>query len=116
MIKVYTSEDRVLIFHLKNILENQGIACALKNDDLSSLAGEVPGAECWPELWLMDEEQQERVSELIGEALSQQGAPGVSWRCAHCHEVHEAQFDVCWKCGAMRLAADGGEQGDGIAS
>jgi hypothetical protein len=26
-----------------------------------------------------------------------------SWRCRHCDELVEGQFDVCWKCGRPRV-------------
>jgi hypothetical protein len=46
-----------MIWHLKNVLASFGIRLLDRNFDLSSGAGELPPIECWPELWVVDDEK-----------------------------------------------------------
>ncbi len=56
MVKLLVSHSLVEIESLKNRLEQAGIACFVKNQYASNLAGEVPFAEVFPELWVVNEE------------------------------------------------------------
>ena len=99
MKKVYTAQDPLVIYHLKNVLENNEIACLLTNTTLIGAVGELPPQECWPQLWILDERQLSQAVSLISEALRPhvRGAP---WKCVRCNELIEAQFTECWQCGA----------------
>jgi len=39
MKKLYSAQDPLMIGHLKNVLENQGIDCVIKNTYLASAVG-----------------------------------------------------------------------------
>lgn len=99
---VYTSLSLHEIHHLRNLLRSAGIPCRIRNERLSTLAGEVPFSECAMQLELEDESDRERAESLIREiALSSaNGAP--HWLCARCGEQLEAQFTACWHCGAEK--------------
>lgn len=99
MQKVYTSEDRLLVEHVKNILENENIRCVLKNTFLSSGAGELPPLECWLELWVTDDKQANQARTLIQQLLQAQQIKKKDWQCPNCGEMLEGQFTACWKCG-----------------
>lgn len=47
---LYASLKRLEIYHLRNLLEADGIPCFVRNELLSQLAGEVPFTECQLEL------------------------------------------------------------------
>ena len=51
--KVHTAESIIEIAHLRNVLEQAGIACYVKNERLGGAVGEIPFVECWPELWVL---------------------------------------------------------------
>ena len=51
--KVHTAESIIDIAHLRNVLEQAGIACYVKNERLGGAVGEIPFVECWPELWVL---------------------------------------------------------------
>lgn len=95
---VYTSEDIVYLYHLKNILESAGIESIIKNDGLSSLAGEVPLTICWPELWVKDNLKIAYAKELIENAKTVSSEIESDWKCENCGEKHSAQFTDCWNC------------------
>ena len=101
MIKLYSSYDPMLIGHLRNALEEQGIHCVLRNEYLLGGAGDLPPTEIWPELWLTDERDLEPARRLL-EALTTAPPDASDWRCRGCGERLEGQFSHCWRCGAER--------------
>jgi hypothetical protein len=97
---LYASLKRLEVYHLRNLLEADGIPCFVRNELLSQLAGEVPFTECQLELWLRRPEDQQRAEEVLRDFLRGplRGSP---WRCT-CGEQLEAQFTACWQCGCTR--------------
>lgn len=99
MKRVFSSFDRIAVFHARNLLEAEGIRATVKNEMLSSAMGELPPAECQAEVWVLDEAQARRAEQLLREGSASKG--GAPWSCA-CGEVLEGQFLQCWRCGAAR--------------
>lgn len=99
MKKLYTTQDPLMIGHLKNLLESQGIDCVLKNTYVAGAVGELPPIECWPELWVVEDDRYEEAQELLKDTLSPVVAVKKPWRCTSCGETIEGQFSECWKCG-----------------
>lgn len=97
MKRIATSESLAEIGHLRNMLEQQGIRCMIKNEQLSGALGEIPFLECLPELWLLDEDRVEEAQGIIDALRSESSTE--PWRCAHCGETNEGQFARCWRCG-----------------
>ncbi len=99
---LYTSSNPMMVTHLRNLLQSEGVECRLKNEFLYSIAGEVPPTMIWPELWVAESDF-DRAQRVVNEALADKsGLP--PWRCAECGEQVEGQFDLCWQCGAPRPA------------
>ena len=98
MKKLTAHESLAYIGHLKDVLEQAGIGCIIKNAQLSGGLGEIPFLECLPELWVLSDSDLEvarrRLSELESPA---EEAP--QWTCKSCKELIEGQFVVCWNCG-----------------
>src|ERR1700722_16963014 len=102
MKKIYSTENRVTIYLLKSKLEEQGILCTIKNEN-PPLAGEITPIIAWPELWILDAEQDIQAKNIIQEELSKSSEPQKNWQCSHCGECLEGQFNICWKCGASKV-------------
>lgn len=98
MKRVMSSELLAEIGHYRNILEQNGIRCMIKNEQLSGALGEVPVFECLPELWVLNDGDLSRAERLI-EELRYDGPEEKPWRCTHCNEENDAQFAACWNCG-----------------
>jgi hypothetical protein len=97
---LFASLKRLEVYHLRNLLEAEGIPCFVRNELLSQLAGEVPFTECQLELWLRRPDDHPRAEAVLRDFL--RGPPrGLPWRCA-CGEALEAQFTACWQCGRLR--------------
>ncbi|MGH7806341.1 MAG: DUF2007 domain-containing protein [Candidatus Binatia bacterium] len=106
MLKIYASPDMVMLGHLRNVLEIEGVPCAIRNLDLGAAAGQLPPTECWPELWIERETDLDRAHHLLEQARQRTPDRGTAWKCAACGERHESQFTDCWKCGRPRALAE----------
>lgn len=102
MKKVYSAQNHVMIALLKQIIESQGIHCVVKNELLSGAVGELPPIECWPELWIIDDDQFEWARRLVEATLNSHEEVREIWQCPHCGELLEGQFTQCWRCGQVR--------------
>lgn len=98
MKRVASHESLAYLGHLKNVLEQSGIACLLRNEQLSGALGEIPFLECLPELWVVRDEQLPAAESLLKE-LRESAASAPAWRCPGCAELNEGQFAACWNCG-----------------
>jgi len=83
--------------HFKNVLEQHGIECVIKNRELGGGIGDLPVFDAAPELWVLDTEQAARAAALLRESV-RPAAGGAPWRCAACGEENEPQFAACWSC------------------
>ena len=102
MTRVYTARILAEVANVQNVLEANGILSVLRNEFLNAGIGEIPPAECWPELWVTDDRDAERARALIVEAVEPSTVPAVPWRCRRCGEEVDAVFARCWSCGAER--------------
>jgi hypothetical protein len=102
MKKVHSAKDPLMVGHLKNVLSTFGIRCVTRNLDLSSAAGELPPIDCWPELWVVDDEDLAEAQAILKKTLAPLESVKRPWRCRGCGENIEGQFSECWKCGRSR--------------
>lgn len=102
MKRVYSAHSPLLVGHMRNLLENEGIRCTTRNMGLVGGAGELPPTAVWPELWVEREIDHRRAEAIIEAALDDTPPEGESWRCRGCGEELEPQFEQCWKCGGTR--------------
>ena len=98
MKKLYSASDIVTAGHLQSVLENEGIACWIKNLSLAGGIGEIPATECWPEIWLRRDEDYNRALAIITAIMKPSSPVKPAWRCS-CGELLEGQFEICWNCG-----------------
>jgi hypothetical protein len=102
MKKVYSAKDPLMVGHLKNVLSTFEIHCVTRNLDLSSAAGELPPIDCWPELWVVNDEDLAEAKAILKKTLAPLESVKKPWRCRDCGENIEGQFSECWKCGRSR--------------
>lgn len=102
MTKVYSTKDLLMIAHLKNVLASYGINSVTRKTDLISAAGEIPPTECWPELWVIDDNKVLKAKAILKKTLAPIASVKKPWHCVTCNEVIEGQFVECWKCGRSR--------------
>lgn len=97
----FSPHQRVLAGLLKERLEQEGIPCLLRNEELFAAMGELPFLELRPELWVIDDEVLPRARVLLEGWLQGDDREG-PWTCPGCGEWLEGQFGACWKCGRER--------------
>ena len=88
----------------KAMLEQEGIDSWIKNQQGSSLAGEVPFAEVFPELWVLNDADYSAAKEFLDNWHTAKPLESTGWTCSGCGEAHEKDFTACWKCGRDRSA------------
>ena len=86
---------------IKGMLEQDGIACLVKNQNLAGAMGEIPPQECWPELWITDDSDLPLAMKIVDVALSPVTDSSVPWHCS-CGEEIDGQFTACWSCNQER--------------
>ena len=99
---IFSHRERPFAILLRERLAAEGIVCLVRNDELSTALGEIPFVECYPELWVVDDEVYPRARLLLEQWLEEVTLVQKNWRCAECGEILEGQFESCWKCGKER--------------
>lgn len=102
MKKIYSTENRVILYLLKSKLAEKGILCIIKNEHPPA-AGEIPPVIAWPELWVLDTKQYTEAMNIIQKELAKTSDTQEYWQCPRCGEYLEGQFNICWKCGASKF-------------
>ena len=101
MIKVFEDFDIALVGHYQSILESNGIDTFMKNRFGTSGSGELPFVEVVPQLWVLNDADEECALALISELDELAEKPQrEEWVCPECGTVLEAAFTHCWKCSA----------------
>ena len=95
---IFTHRERPMANLLKERLAMEGIVCLVRNDELSTALGEIPFVECYPELWVVDDEVYPRARLLLDQWLSGMVPREETWQCVRCGEILEGQFESCWQC------------------
>lgn len=99
MKRVYSTDNIAKAWHIRNVLEQYDIEAVVRNQQLYSIAGEVPITECMPEVWVKPI-YFSRAEQIIVEIENGPVIDGPDWRCRDCHELNTADFALCWKCGS----------------
>jgi putative signal transducing protein len=102
MKRIHSAKDPLMIGHLKNVLATFGIRCIARKIDLSTAAGELPPIECWPELWVIDDDKAAKAKSILRKVLAPLESVKKPWVCLGCGETLEGQFSECWNCGRDR--------------
>lgn len=97
----FSIADRAQAGLLRELLEREGVSCLIRNEQLFAALGEIPFLECFPELWVVDNDVWPRARMLLDSWLtSEEGL--ACWLCPTCGETLEGQFGACWQCGKER--------------
>ena len=100
---VLTFSESAELELLKNILEEGGIHCVIKNEQSAPGLAVNPSN---PELWVLNDDDFSRAKKFCHDWFD----PGPNdldvWVCLQCEQGNENRLDACWKCGATREIAE----------
>lgn len=99
MRKVFVSQSLVEVESKKDLLDKSGIPNTIRNQQASTLAGAVPFAEVFPELWVLQDEDYDRAVMVMEDEPQHHGEDQSDWVCGSCGENNGYEFTECWKCG-----------------
>lgn len=97
--KALLTEGNLLQAHTwKGLLQTCGICVELKGEALLGGVGELPVDVQNVELWVAE-------AELIQAQgiLESMNVEGPQWQCVQCHEMNEANFELCWQCSGSKV-------------
>ena len=99
---VFENIDFTIVGHLQTVLQAEGIKTEIRNEGASGATGELPFAQVYPELWVLDNGDEARAKAIIKDYRDKSAAipAGPDWICPVCKEHIEGVFGECWKCGA----------------
>lgn len=96
MKRIYTALNLIEAQLASDTLTSAGIANHLFNVNASAVMGEVPFTAALPEVWVEDDAQAQRATELLREASATQT---MERPCPRCGEANPGNFLSCWACG-----------------
>ena len=97
MKKLYTHENRIILFNIRNLLQEAGIETVLRNEFAGGGIGDLPAFDTWPELWVENDAEFERAQAILRDI--EDDSAGADWYCRGCQELNHASFQLCWQCG-----------------
>jgi hypothetical protein len=102
---LFTSMNRTDVGMLCSIIEEAGIEFEIRNDATNT---NFPTGPFYPELWVIHDEDFAKAVELRDSWRATPLIEQHPWICPECAEMLEAQFNSCWKCGAVRKDTNAG--------
>ena len=106
MKQVYIARNPADAHLLAGILEEYGISCDVRGEELWTALGALPvtpGTQ--PAVWIRDDNRYEEAEKLVwqyqNKTLTANTVDG-PWKCPKCGEELEAQYTECWQCGSSR--------------
>lgn len=99
MKKVFSHHDRFTVFQIKQLLDDKGIPCFVKNEFAIGAMGELSPMDVLPEVWISDLQWLPKAQEVI-DLFEKQPKNSSLWICNQCQEQNDANFELCWQCGA----------------
>jgi len=100
MREVFTHSDFTQVGYYKSILDEAKIASFIRNQNANN--PDMAGANCAAVLCVLDDEDYEEALWLLKSVRHQPGVVGPDWNCPSCSEANPSNFEVCWKCDAVR--------------
>lgn len=94
---IYTHENVMLVHSAKNILEQNNIESALKNEYSAPNGANLGISNIFLELWVVNDEDYIRAREIIEREIVNP-EPQAMWICSQCKEENAGSFDFCWNC------------------
>lgn len=101
MKEVYRARDLVQVTYYRDLLESAGVATLMRNESPTRVGMEVQGADFYPNLSVINEEDAEMAALLIRKDVARGlEEPGPQQKCQNCGEMNPGNFGQCFQCQA----------------
>ena len=97
MKKLFTHENRMIVYNMRNLLQGEGIETVVRNEFAGGGVGDLSAFDTWPELWLQDGSRLVQALSILQDVAADSDA--TPWVCSGCGETNGAAFQLCWSCG-----------------
>ena len=99
LIVVYSAPQLPTVAWLHERLCDAGIRCMIRNEFLTSGAGDLPPNETWPSLCLFDAKDEAEARKMVAELTDHNEYDKLpEWICDHCGATNDAILGFCWQC------------------
>jgi hypothetical protein len=91
-----------MVFQVKQLLDNKGIPCFVKNEFAIGAMGELSPMDVLPEVWISDPQWLPKAQLFVKQfeqEFESQSSNQTPWVCVKCNETNLANFELCWQCG-----------------
>ena len=106
MKQVYIAQDPPDAHFVAGILQQYGISCEIRGEDLWGARGALSvSPDTLPTIWIRDDNRYEEARNLVRQIENKTLAANTGdspWQCPNCGEEMEAQYTDCWQCGTGR--------------
>lgn len=100
MKRIYQAGNLQDAYILSNLLSAAGIDHHIFNSYQQGGVGELPFTHTYPEIWLVNENDDLKASEIIREFETPSASEPPERLCPQCGEANPATFQICWHCGS----------------
>jgi hypothetical protein len=97
--RFYSAGNRIDAYLLLHRLQQAGIVAHVFNQNMSSIAGEVPPDVAQPQVWLERASDRVRADRVLAAMQAERKQTGTVF-CRACAEENPTNFELCWRCGA----------------
>ena len=98
MIEVFRNQDYTIVALIQGVLESEGIATQLRNQNLATMTTSIPIPDMFPNLRVFHDADAERARQIIHEYFSTPSEDLPSWNCPTCGQGNDGNFAECWSC------------------
>jgi hypothetical protein len=100
--RVHIARTLAEAYMVRDVLQTEGIPSVLRGEHLVGILGDVPlDQDSLPSVWVAEADAEWARAVLAAGTVADRG-DGAAWTCSECGEQSEAQFTLCWRCGAAR--------------
>jgi hypothetical protein len=100
VIRIYQAANLPQAHLLAGLLRHAGIAVRIFNENAQGGLGDIPFGETYPEIWIENIADKAKAQAVIAH-FEAAPVPRANVFCRACSEENPANFELCWKCGAV---------------
>ncbi len=98
MIEVFRNQDYTTVALIQGVLESEGIATELRNQNVATMTTSIPIPDMFPNLRVFHDADAERAQQIIHAYFANAAQELPCWTCPTCEQENDGNFAECWSC------------------